>query len=150
MSVGGTRVVYGTVDTELECGCVLTKHRKCHVFLACFMLACSCHDSWKTCIRLSHEKAESEFPTLIEILRSSWIFGGWRRVYNQTQKNYFPTKCQKKDRFPPRAVGQMMMMTMMTIMMIMMIVVVIPQHLIQSSQVIDIYEHVTLIASAHF
>jgi hypothetical protein len=54
----------GPVDTHLADECVLTKQELPHVFLPRHMLACPLHGPWATCIRLSHVKAEREFPTL--------------------------------------------------------------------------------------
>jgi hypothetical protein len=45
-------------------GCILTKHRKCHVFLPSLMYACPLHGVFATCIWQSCAKTESEFPTL--------------------------------------------------------------------------------------
>jgi hypothetical protein len=58
------QVACGPVDTHLADGCVITKHRKCHVFLQSLKHACPRRGPWATCIRLSHAKAESEFSSL--------------------------------------------------------------------------------------
>jgi hypothetical protein len=57
-------VLWSPVDTLLADACALTKRRKCHVFLPSPMHARPRHSPWAMCIRLSHVKAESEFPTL--------------------------------------------------------------------------------------
>jgi hypothetical protein len=50
--------VCGPVDMHLADECVLTKHRKCNVFLPSLMHACPHHGPWETCIWLSQAKAE--------------------------------------------------------------------------------------------
>jgi hypothetical protein len=64
MKSGAKGVVSSPVDMHLADGCALTKHRKCQVFVPSPLQACPSHGHWATCIRLSHAKAESEFPTL--------------------------------------------------------------------------------------
>jgi hypothetical protein len=61
--------------------------------------ACPHHGPWAACIRLGHEKAQCHFPTLTEKHRSSRIVGGWRRVDNQTQNNYFSRNPKREARF---------------------------------------------------
>jgi hypothetical protein len=59
-------VVCGPADKHLPNGCVLIRHRECHVgtFLPSLMHVCPHHGLWVTCIRLSHAMAESEFQAL--------------------------------------------------------------------------------------
>jgi hypothetical protein len=50
----------GQMISMRTCGGILTKQRKCHIFLPSLIDACLCDDHWAMCIWLSQIKVERE------------------------------------------------------------------------------------------
>lgn len=122
-------VVCCPVDKQFANGCVLTKHRKCNVFITSLMHACPCHGSRGNCVWLIYAKKERTSrrfkmgtchlrqKTLSEH-QSSRIAGGWLMVLQPNPEELFVVKSEEINsdggQGPHRAVEPItMMMTMM-------------------------------------